>query len=158
MNFTHIKNKKISMVDISKKNISEREAKAIGTLKFTRDTYRKIIKNDGPKGEIFNTARVAAIIAAKKTGDIIPLCHNINLSSVTIEFKNNPMDYTINVSSTIKSSTQTGVEMEALTACSIACLTIYDMCKSFDKKIIIEKIKLIYKDGGKSGKYEDDTI
>lgn len=158
MTFTHIKNKKISMVDISKKNSNEREAKAIGTLKFTRETYRKIIKNDGPKGEIFNTARVAAIMAAKKTGDIIPLCHNINLSSVTIEFKNNPKDYTINVSSTIKSNTQTGVEMEALTACSIACLTIYDMCKSFDKKIIIEKIKLVYKDGGKSGKYEDDTI
>ncbi len=158
MNFTHIKNKKITMVDISKKKSNKREAKAEGILRFTSSTYKKIIKNDGPKGEIFNTARVAAIIAAKKTGDIIPLCHNISLSSVTIEFKNIPKDYTIKISSTIKSNTQTGVEMEALTACSIACLTIYDMCKSFDKKIIIENIKLIYKDGGKSGRYKDDTI
>ncbi|MFL2661745.1 MAG: cyclic pyranopterin monophosphate synthase MoaC [Alphaproteobacteria bacterium] len=158
MTFTHIKNKKINMVDISKKNQNHRHARAVGFLKFNSGTFEKVLKNDGPKGEIFNTARIAAIIAAKKTGDLIPLCHNINLNSVKIEFKNNPKNYSIEVYSDVKSNTQTGVEMEALTACSIACLTIYDMCKSFDKKIIIEKIKLIYKDGGKSGKYKDDTI
>ena len=158
MTFTHIKNKKVNMVDISKKKQNQRQARAIATLKFNRDTFKKILKNDGPKGEIFNTARIAAVMAAKKTGDLIPLCHNINLDSITIEFKNNPKNYSIKVTSDIKSNTQTGVEMEALTACSVACLTIYDMCKSFDKKIIIEKIKLIYKDGGKSGIYKDDTI
>ena len=158
MTFTHIKNKKVNMVDISKKKQNQRQARAIATLKFNRDTFKKVLKNDGPKGEIFNTARIAAVMAAKKTGDLIPLCHNINLDSITIEFKNNPKNYSIEVTSDVKSNTQTGVEMEALTACSVACLTIYDMCKSFDKKIIIEKIKLIYKDGGKSGIYKDDTI
>tara|TARA_Y100000766_G_scaffold263514_1_gene255553 strand:+ start:299 stop:778 length:480 start_codon:yes stop_codon:yes gene_type:complete len=159
MSFTHIKNKKnINMVDISNKEISHREASARALIKFTKKTFGKIIIDNSPKGEIFNTARLAAVMAAKKTSELIPLCHNINLNSVEVEFKIRKKEYMVEVTILVKSNSSTGVEMEALTSCSLACLTIYDMCKSFDKKIIIEDIRLISKSGGKSGDYIDDNI
>ncbi len=159
MIFSHIKNKKnINMVDISNKEISHREASARALIKFTKKTFGKIIIDNSPKGEIFNTARLAAIMAAKKTSELIPLCHNINLNSVEVEFKIRKKEYMVEVTILVKSNSGTGVEMEALTSCSLACLTIYDMCKSFDKKIIIEDIRLISKSGGKSGDYIDDNI
>ena len=159
MNFTHIKNKKnINMVDISNKKISHREASARALIKFTKETFGKIIIDNSPKGEIFNTARLAAVMAAKKTSELIPLCHNINLNSVEFKFKIRKKEYMIEVIILVKSNSSTGVEMEALTSCSLACLTIYDMCKSFDKKIIIEDMRLISKSGGKSGDYIDDNI
>ena len=159
MNFTHIKNKKnINMVDISNKEISHREASARALIKFTKKTFGKIIIDNSPKGEIFNTARLAAVMAAKKTSELIPLCHNINLNSVEVKFKIRKKECVVEVTILVKSNSSTGVEMEALTSCSLACLTIYDMCKSFDKKIIIEDIRLISKSGGKSGDYIDDNI
>ncbi len=159
MSFTHIKNKKkINMVDITKKKASKRIAEARAQIRFSKQTFEKVVLDNSPKGEIFNTARLAGTLAAKKTFELIPLCHSINLSSIEINFKIIKQKFVIEVFSSIKSNTNTGVEMEALTACSIASLTIYDMCKSFDKKIIIEDLRLLSKSGGKSGDYIDDTI
>ncbi len=159
MNFSHIKkNKQINMVDISEKNINSREAHAYGLVKFNLNTFKKIIEDGSPKGEIFNTARLAGIMAAKKTHELIPLCHNITINSVTIDFKINSENSTLEIISIVKSNTKTGVEMEALTACATCCLTLYDMCKSFDKTITIKEIKLIFKSGGKSGEFINDNI
>ena len=159
MNFSHLKNnKEIQMVDISNKKTTSREARAVAIIKFSSKTFKKIILDDSPKGSIFNTAVIAGTLAAKKTHELIPLCHNINLSSINIDFKIIKKNSSVEVNSIVKSSYKTGVEMEALTACSIACLTIYDMCKSFDKEIIINKIRLKYKSGGKSGEYKNDKI
>ena len=109
------------------------------------------MKKGSDKGEIYNVARSAGILAGKKTSELIPLCHNINLTLIEIDFKVNEKKLTIEVISKVKSNSKTGVEMEALTACSIASLTIYDMCKSIDKEIKIVETKLIFKSGGKSG-------
>ncbi len=159
MKFTHLKkNKEIKMVDISKKKNTRREARARAIVKFSIQTFKKVVLDDSPKGTIFNTAALAATMAAKKTHELIPLCHNINLSSVDIDFKIIKKNSEVEVISIVKSNSKTGVEMEALTACSLAALTIYDMCKSFDKKIIINDIKLLFKSGGKSGNFEDDNI
>ena len=159
MKFTHIKkNKEIKMVDISKKKNVPREAKARALIRFSTQTFNKVISDESPKGTIFNTAAIAATMAAKKTHELIPLCHNINLSSINIDFKIIKKISAVEIISSVKSNTKTGVEMEALAACSIAALTIYDMCKSFDKKIIIEDLRLLLKSGGKSGIYKDDII
>ncbi len=159
MNFSHIKkNKNVNMVDITVKKNSLRVAKAKGTIVFNKKTFSKVISEKSPKGEIFNTARLAAIMAAKKTHELIPLCHNINLNSIDIEFKKIIINHSIEIISSVKTDYKTGVEMEALTACSIACLTVYDMCKSIDKKILIQDIRLISKSGGKSGNYVDKDI
>ena len=159
MNFSHLKNnKEIQMVDISNKKTTSREARAVAIIKFSSKTFKKIVLDDSPKGSIFNTAILAGTLAAKKTHELIPLCHNINLSSVNISFKIDKKNSSVEVIAIVKSSYMTGVEMEALTSCSIACLTIYDMCKSFDKEIIINNVRLIYKSGGKSGKYKHDNI
>ena len=159
MKFTHInKKKEINMVDISEKKITSRVAKAKGKIKFSKSTFKKISENTSPKGEIFNTARLAGTLAAKKTNELIPLCHNINLNLIEIQFKKYNRNSTIEVISVVKTDYKTGVEMEALTACSVACLTIYDMCKSIDKKIIINEIKLIFKSGGKSGNYANEDV
>ena len=159
MKFSHLKNnKEIRMVDISKKKVTERKAQAIAIVKFKKKTFEKILLNETQKGEIFNTARIAGIIGAKKTSDLIPLCHNININSIKIELKIKKENYSIEITSEVKSNNKTGVEMEALTACSLACLTIYDMCKSLDKTILINEIKLLSKSGGKSGDYKYDSI
>ena len=158
MKFSHLKNnKEIRMVDISKKKVTERKAQAIAIVKFKKKTFEKILLNQTQKGEIFNTARIAGIIGAKKTSDLIPLCHNININSIKIDFKIK-RNHSIEITSEVKSSNKTGVEMEALTACSVTCLTIYDMCKSLDKTIVISEIKLLSKSGGKSGNYKYDSI
>ena len=159
MNFTHIKDKKkINMVDVTKKKKTERVASARALVKFSKTTFEKITLDNSPKGEIFNTARLAGTMAAKKTYDLIPLCHNINLNLIEINFRIIKKKFIVEVLVSVKSSSKTGVEMEALTACSIASLTIYDMCKSFDKKIIIEDLRLLSKSGGKSGDYIDDNV
>jgi len=156
MKFTHLRNQKISMVDISKKKSTSRNAIAVSYVKFTKKSFKKLIDQGSPKGEIFNTARCAGIIGAKKTSELIPLCHNINLSDVNIDFTIDEKMLTIKIQSEVSTVSNTGVEMEALTSCIIASLTIYDMCKSIDKKIIIETTKLIYKSGGKSGIFKND--
>ena len=153
-NFTHIKNKKASMIDISKKKITFRESKASGKVKFSKKTYLHIKKPGSTKGEIFSTARIASIQATKKTSELIPMCHNIDLNYINIEFSFVDKDLSILIESNIKTNNTTGVEMEALIAVSVAALTVYDMCKSTDKSIKITDIKLTYKSGGKSGTFQ----
>ena len=144
------------MVDISKKKLTNRAAIATLSLNFSEKTFTKIINNNSPKGEIFNIARSAGISAAKKTSELIPLCHNLPISYIGIDFKIDKKNLSIQILSEIKTQFSTGVEMEALTACSVAGLVIYDMCKSLDKKIIMTDLKLLFKKGGKSGTFEND--
>lgn len=158
MKFSHIKEKKINMVDISTKDVSTRVARAKSQIKFKQNIFKKVLQSGSDKGEIFNTARCAGILAAKKTSDLIPLCHNININSVSVKFDINEKDSVIEVIAEVRSSSKTGVEMEAMIASSVASLTIYDMCKSLDKSIIINDLKLLYKSGGKSGEYRNDFV
>jgi cyclic pyranopterin phosphate synthase len=125
-------------------------------INFSERTFTKIINNNSPKGEIFNLARSAGISAAKKTSELIPLCHNLPISYINIDFKVDKKNLSIQILSEIKTQFSTGVEMEALTACSVAGLVIYDMCKSLDKKIIMTDLKLLFKKGGKSGSFKND--
>jgi len=142
-----------NMVDISEKNITTRAAYASCVVFLSEKAYQLVKKNQIEKGNVLNIAKIAAISASKKTHDLIPLCHQIPLSKVDIEFILNDEKNTIKVQSTALTDWKTGVEMEALTAVSIASLTIYDMCKSVDKSIKITDIKLDKKTGGKSGPY-----
>jgi len=148
---THLNNtNKPQIIDIGKKEITNRSATAQGSIKFSKTTFKKIEKMKTKKGEITNVAILAGIMGAKKTSELIPLCHNISITNVDIKITTNKELSSLLVSATVKSTSKTGVEMEALTAASISCLTIYDMCKSLDKNIIISNIKLISKKGGKS--------
>ena len=140
------------MVNISEKEISKRYAIAEGILRVESATIEKIKKNKLPKGDLFGTARIAGIMAAKKTSELIPLCHNLPISSVKIEIK--LIKNNIYVLSTVKCDGKTGVEMEALTAVSVSCLTIYDMLKGLDKNAFIANIQLLEKSGGKSGDWK----
>jgi molybdenum cofactor biosynthesis protein MoaC len=148
---THLNKKnKPQMVDINKKKKTSRTALAEGEVKFNKITFNKIEKMKTKKGKITNIAILAGIMGAKKTSDLIPLCHNIGIEKVNIDIKTNKKKCSLIVIANVKTSGKTGVEMEALTAVSITCLTIYDMCKSLDKSILIKNIKLINKTGGKS--------
>ena len=158
MKFSHLKNKKINMVDISSKEITSRIAEATNEIKFKKSSFKKIIELGSEKGEIFNTARCAGILAAKKTSELIPLCHNIDLNTVSIDFEVNKKKSIVLVHVKVKSNGKTGVEIEALLASAIASLTIYDMCKAVDKAIIINDLKLQYKSGGKSGEFKNDIV
>ena len=144
------KKNKPKLVDISSKKNSYRTAKAEGIVEFSKSTFNKIQKLKNKKGEITSIAIIAGILGAKKTSDLIPLCHNINIENIDIEIKNLKKKNSLKIISSVTSNDKTGVEMEALTAVSIACLTIYDMCKALDKSILIKSIKLIEKTGGKS--------
>ena len=156
MTFSHLKKNKVSMIDISRKKLTYRTAKATSKINFSEKPFKKIINNNSPKGEIFNIARSAGISAAKKTSELIPLCHNLPISYIDIDFKIDKKNLSIQILTEVKTQFSTGVEMEALTACSIAGLVIYDMCKSLDKKIIMTELKLLFKKGGKSGTFEND--
>ena len=140
------------MVNIGEKEISKRCAIAEGIVRVESTTIEKIKKDRLPKGDLFGTARVAGIMAAKKTSELIPLCHNLLISSVKIEIKLVKND--IYVLSSVKCDGKTGVEMEALTAVSVSCLTIYDMLKGLDKNAFIANIQLLEKSGGKSGDWK----
>ena len=142
-----------NMVDISEKNITTRAAYASCVVFLSEKAYQLVKKNQIEKGNVLNIAKIAAISASKKTHDLIPLCHQIPLSKVDVEFILNDEKNTIKIQSTALTDWKTGVEMEALTAVSIASLTIYDMCKSVDKSIKITDIRLDKKTGGKSGTY-----
>lgn len=153
---THIDSQgSASMVDITDKNISHREAKAKAEVCMEKSTLQLVINESGgvesSKGDVLGTARIAGIQAAKKTSDLIPLCHPLMLSSVKIEFELDEVQSKIIIYSRCKLAGKTGVEMEALTAASVAALTIYDMCKAVDKGIVISNICLLEKTGGKSG-------
>lgn len=142
------------MVDVSDKNIASRRAVAIGRIRMKPETLRHVLAGDMKKGDVLGTARLAGIMAAKQTPALIPLCHPLMISKVTIDFEADTERSSIAVRAEVKVLGQTGVEMEALTAVSIACLTIYDMAKAVDKEMIIEDIKVQHKSGGKSGTYE----
>ena len=154
-NFTHINNSgDANMVDISDKKASKRVAIASGSVNVSKKTL-ELIKNDNvEKGDIFSTARIAGIMASKKTHELIPLCHNINIDFIKVDISFDKKISSINVICESQTTQKTGVEMEALVACSVACLTIYDMIKSRDKKASITNIKLDFKSGGKSGIYK----
>ena len=138
------------IVDVSNKDIAERLAIASGEIKFDKETYTKIQYFNTKKGNLEKTAIIAGIMGAKETSRLIPLCHNITINHINIEVKKNDKKFTLIIESTVKTNANTGVEMEALTAVSISCLTIYDMCKYLNKKIKIQNIHLVSKTGGKS--------
>lgn len=139
------------MVDISEKQDSKRTAKARATISMAKETIVALQQGDLPKGDVFAVARVAGIQAAKRTGDIIPLCHPLMLSSVKVEFV--IIDDKVEIEAEVTTVGRTGVEMEALTACSVSALTIYDMCKSMDKRMEITDLALLQKTGGLSGDF-----
>jgi cyclic pyranopterin phosphate synthase len=144
---------KAKMVDVTLKAPSKREAFAQGKVLMHPDTIALIAGGEMPKGDVFGVARIAGIMAAKKTSDVIPMCHPLELTGIDIQFKTNAESGEIIIEARVKTLGKTGVEMEAMTAVSVAALTIYDMCKSADKNITLSDIKLIYKYGGKSGPF-----
>lgn len=142
------------LVDVGGKNITHRTAEAEGEVVFDKITFKKIEKLKSKKGSIKNVAIVAGIMGAKETSKLIPLCHNIPIDSVNIEITKNAKKNILIVNAKVKTSSRTGVEIEALTSVAVSCLTIYDMCKYLNKSIKIKNIKLISKKGGKSGNFQ----
>jgi len=152
--FTHInQDGQANMVDVSDKKITERQAIAQAYVLMSEKTLALIINGDHDKGDVFATARIAGIMAAKRTADLIPLCHPLALTKVEVELVAEPTLKRVRITSLCKLSGKTGVEMEALTAASVAALTIYDMCKAVQKDMIISEVKLLEKKGGKSGEF-----
>ena len=152
MKFTHFDEEgKARMVDVSAKPATLREAVASGRIVMKPETLRMIGEGQVAKGDVLGVARLAGIMAAKRTGDLIPLCHPLPVTSITIEFALDEAASAVDIKSTVKTVGQTGVEMEALVAASVAALTIYDMCKAADREMVISDIKLLRKSGGKSG-------
>ena len=139
------------MVDVSEKNVTERVAVAKGAIRMQKETLQKIIDGQMKKGDVLGVAQIAGIMGVKHTAELIPMCHNIFISGSDIAFEIDQEHSRILIEATVKNTGQTGVEMEALTAVSIAALTIYDMCKAIDRGMTIEKIFLAQKSGGKSG-------
>jgi cyclic pyranopterin phosphate synthase len=141
------------MVDVSQKESSEREASAEALIRMSQEAFAAVASREAPKGDVLATARIAGIMAAKKTAELIPLCHPLALTKAGIEFELLEPEHSIRVLSTVKTTGPTGVEMEALTAAAIAALTIYDMIKAIDRQAVIGEIRLKAKSGGKSGRY-----
>tara|TARA_B100000214_G_scaffold11567_1_gene8287 strand:+ start:137 stop:613 length:477 start_codon:yes stop_codon:yes gene_type:complete len=142
------------MVDISDKQNSFRTAKAACSIQMSLETLKIIADGNSKKGDVLNVARIAGIQGAKRTSELIPLCHPISLTKISLDLTLNDKIPGVEIISTVKTTGPTGVEMEALTAASISALTVYDMVKSLDKSIIVKDLRLIFKDGGKSGLYE----
>ena len=147
---THLnKNGEAVMVDVGEKQITRRTATAFARIKMQPDTLSRLLISDLKKGDGLATARIAGIMGAKKTSELIPLCHNIPIESIEVNFENNGTDE-LYIYCTGKCSYKTGIEMEALTGASVAALTVYDMCKAIDKKMEISEVRLLEKTGGKS--------
>ncbi len=142
------------MVDVSAKPVTDRVAVAEGLVRMTAETLALIVEGRAKKGDVLGVARLAGIMAAKRTADLIPLCHPLPVTKVAVELVADPALPGVRIEATVKTSGQTGVEMEALTAVSVAALTVYDMVKAVEKGLVIDGIRLILKDGGKSGLYE----
>ncbi|MGI9370233.1 MAG: cyclic pyranopterin monophosphate synthase MoaC [Ruegeria sp.] len=155
MSLTHFDAEgKAHMVDVSDKAVTDRIAVAEGYIKMARETFDIVSEGRAKKGDVLGVARLAGIMGAKKTPDLIPLCHPLPVTKVAIELVLEPDLPGIRIEATVKSSGQTGVEMEALTAVTTAALTVYDMAKAVDKAMEIGGIRVVLKDGGKSGRYE----
>lgn len=149
---THIdKQGRVRMVDVTGKDSTLRVAVAQGIVSMNQETFDKIMNQTVQKGNVLETARIAGIMAAKKASELIPMCHPLNITHIAIDFFPDKTKSTILIEGVVRIIDQTGVEMEALTAVSIAGLTIYDMCKSYDRNLVISDICLIEKSGGKSG-------
>ncbi|MBU0700132.1 cyclic pyranopterin monophosphate synthase MoaC [bacterium] len=153
-NLTHFdENGNPRMVDVSDKDITQRIAIARGSIRMQAETLELIKTGNIHKGDVLSVATCAGIMAAKQTGGIIPMCHPLGLDGCEISFTFNETEPAVEVKAMVRVYAKTGVEMEALTAVSVACLTIYDMCKAYDKAMIISDIMLVSKSGGKSGKW-----
>ncbi|WP_367714789.1 cyclic pyranopterin monophosphate synthase MoaC [Nitratireductor sp. GISD-1A_MAKvit] len=142
------------MVDVSGKPESRREAVAEGAVIMQEETLAAILRGDAKKGDVLGTARIAGIMAAKKTHELIPLCHPLAISKVVVDIEPDAKLPGLRVTASVRVTGQTGVEMEALTAASVACLTIYDMAKALDKGMVLDGIRLLEKRGGKSGHWQ----
>lgn len=150
-NLSHLNEQgEVNMVDVSGKNATIREAIAMGQVKMNVETFEALKRGNSPKGDIINTAKIAGIMAAKQTSQLIPLCHPLPLHKITVEINADDQLPGYQIQVLVKTKAETGVEMEALTAVSITALTIYDMAKALDKSISIEFIRLVSKTGGKS--------
>lgn len=145
------------MVDVSDKAVTSRSATAEGFISMTPNTLALAISGDAKKGDVLATARIAGIMAAKKTSDLIPLCHPLAITKAQVEFTPQDLPAGLHVRAVVRVAGQTGVEMEALTAVSVACLTIYDMLKAADKRMMISGIRLVEKSGGRSGTFKADS-
>lgn len=153
--FTHINaDGNAHMVDVTGKAVTEREARAEAFIEMASTTLEMIMSGSHHKGDVFATARIAGIQAAKKTSDLIPLCHPLMLTKVEVDLEAQPEHNRVRITSLCKLSGKTGVEMEALTAASVAALTIYDMCKAVQKDMVIAQVRLLEKRGGKSGHFK----
>jgi cyclic pyranopterin phosphate synthase len=156
---THFdKSGRSKMVDVTDKSDTVREAVAQATVTMQKETLRRIMDRQIEKGDVLGVAQTAGIMAAKKTAELIPMCHPLNITSVEMEFLPHEAARQIEVRAQVKITGKTGVEMEALVAVSVASLTVYDMCKAIDRGITISDIKLLRKCGGKSGRYERPAI
>ena len=141
------------MVDVTEKNITQREAIATGTIFVNEETFKRIKGGSIAKGDVLGVARVAGIMATKKTSELIPMCHPLMLTKSKIDFELNEEEKSVTAICTVKLAGKTGVEMEALTGVNVALLTIYDMCKAINKGMVISNVHLVKKSGGKSGEY-----
>jgi cyclic pyranopterin monophosphate synthase len=156
--FTHIdKNGHVRMVDVTEKNPTLRVAVAGGSVFMKPETCRMIRDQKVKKGNVLETARIAGIMAAKKTSELIPMCHPLSLTHVQVDFEPDETNNRIGIEASVRTIDQTGVEMEALTAVSVAALTVYDMCKSYDREMTVSSIQLLEKSGGKSGTYKRNS-
>lgn len=145
---------RLKMVDVSEKDITWREARAEAFVSLNADTLRRIIGGEIPKGNVLEAARLAGIMAAKRTWELIPLCHPLQLTGIDLEFFPDPSNSEIRITSRVKTNDRTGVEMEALVAVTHAALTVYDMCKAIDRGMSIREARLTFKTGGKSGTFQ----
>ena len=153
--FTHLDDKgRVRMVDVTDKQPTVRVAVAGGSVFMQPQTFQLIRDQKVKKGNVLETARIAGIMAAKKTSELIPMCHPLQLTHVQVDFEPDETKNRIGIKASVRTIDQTGVEMEALTAVSVAALTLYDMCKSYDREIRISEILLLEKSGGKSGVYK----
>jgi len=153
--FSHLDDQgRVRMVDVSEKPVTFREATAQGHITMEAQTFDLVRSQKTKKGNVLETARIAGIMAAKKTAELIPMCHPLPITHVQVDFSPEPETHSYRIEATVRLSGQTGVEMEALTAVTIAALTIYDMCKSYDRTMTISDVFLLKKSGGKSGTFE----
>jgi cyclic pyranopterin monophosphate synthase len=151
--FSHFDDEGASrMVDVGAKPITSRQARASGRVRMLPATLALVRGGQAAKGDVLEVARLAGIMAAKRTADLIPLCHTLPLDSVAIDFEF-VGDSTLRIEATVRATARTGVEMEALTAASVAALTVYDMCKAVDRAMVIDGVRLLRKEGGRSGTY-----
>ncbi|WP_395150573.1 cyclic pyranopterin monophosphate synthase MoaC [uncultured Allofournierella sp.] len=145
------------MVDVSEKSPTARTAVAVGRIRMSRECFALVAQGRAKKGDVLGVAQIAGIMGAKRTSDLIPLCHTLNLTKTGVTFRLLEEECAIQAECTVKCEGKTGVEMEALTGVSVALLTVYDMCKAVDKRMVLENIHLVTKEGGKSGLFQFDA-